>query len=327
MRGFSTPSQAGKTRTPFFSVFEAKNKIVIGIAILLGIVPLGTILSAPTPDWVRRSNTNATLVLDLDRKLNPESATDDPSLDEQITDFTPGFEERARNLQHQLLQELRNRLVREKDANVREDLDILIDHVEKEIRGSELEQKYQMPYIDPTNTVLGGISRLLDDQIPVERRPKALVRLRKYAGMEPAMPPLATLAEQHIRETLSRSDLIGPPRSQVERNLSQANLVLDEMPGLFQKYGVTGYEPALAQLKKQVAQYNEFIREEVLPKSSNEFRLPSELYAFRMSGTYGVDISPGESASRGRAAFRETQTDMQRLAKEIADKRHLPARD
>jgi uncharacterized protein (DUF885 family) len=300
---------------------------IVCISLVCAALIFGPSVSATDQQWIDRSDKFSARVVALDERLDPEIATDVPALDDQITDISPGFEERARKSLQQLLQDLHNRRAQEKDPNVQEDLDILIDHVQNEIRARELESKYELPYLDPTNTVFAGITALLDDQIPAVRRAKALVRLRKYAGLEPGTTPLTTLAEQRIREAQSNSSLTSPPRSQVERNLTQSDSVLDAMPGLFQKYGIQGYESAITQLKQQIALYNRFIRAEVLPKCPTDLRLAPELYAFLMRDSYGVEISPSESANAGRLAFRETQSEMKALAANIAVTQHLPTSD
>jgi hypothetical protein len=278
------------------------------------------------PDWIRRSNENATLVRTMERRLAPEFATDDSSFDDKITDFTAGSLERAQQSRREVLAELRRRFASEKDPEVRNDLTILMSRVERDIREDELEDKYQLPYINPTDAVFDGIRPLLDDQIPVQRRPNALIRLRKYAGMEPETEPLTGVLKQHLREKMGNSKLMGPPRSLLERNLGQADLLLGEIPALFEQYNVSGYQEAAAKLKEQIADYNEFIRKDLLPRCSDDFRLPPELYAFRMASS-GIDISPAESAKRAHAGFRETQTEMQKLAVEISAARHLSSSD
>src|SRR5262249_9180086 len=193
--------------------------------------------------------------------------------------------------------------------------------------GIELESKYELPYVDPTQVVLGGISALLDDQTAAKRQLTALIRLRKYAGLESGIPSLTQSAEHRLRQALANPSLLAPARPQVERNLAQANRVLDEVASLFEKYHVGAYETPLTTLRSQIAAYNEFIRAKVLPRCPIDRRLPPELYAFRLRNTYGVDMPPSELARVARAAFRETQAEMQGLAGQIAETRHLPARD
>jgi hypothetical protein len=225
------------------------------------------------------------------------------------------------------MRQLQSQRRRETDVDVRQDLDILIDRMQTRVQGIELASKYELPYVDATQVVLGGIGALLDDQTAAKRQPAALVRLRKYAGLEQGIAPLTQSAEHRLRDALANPNLLAPARPEVERNLAQTNRVLDEIAGLFEKYHIGGYEKALTTLRSQIAAYNEFIRAKVLPRCPIDRRLPPELYAFRLRNTYGVDLPSSELARVARAAFRETQAEMSALAGQIAETRHLSARD
>jgi hypothetical protein len=301
--------------------------LLVGVLVALAAPSLGLLAQESTPAWIRRSDGYSAAVVELNQKVRPEAATANAALDAQITDVSAGAQQRTKKAFQQLLQELRAQRAREKDPNVRQDLEILNDHVENKIRAIELENRYELPYLDPAGEVFAGTSALLSDQIPSARRRTALVRLRKYAGLEPGTSPLTTLVEQRLRRALTKRGLSAPSRSQVETNLTQATLFLDEVRGLFQKYDIAGYEPALAELKQQIAEYGEFIREEVLPRCPREPRLPPELYQFRMRQSYGVDASPLELARAARGAFRNTQSEMESLAAEIIVDRGLPTGD
>ena len=73
-------------------------------------------------------------------------------------------------------------LAAEKDALVRQDLEILIEAVRRQRSGFDVNQKLLLPYINAPQAIFNGLRALLDDQVPQERRRAALVRLRKYAG-------------------------------------------------------------------------------------------------------------------------------------------------
>jgi hypothetical protein len=283
--------------------------------------------SDSTPAWIRRSDAYSAQVVQAEQQLSPEAATSNAALDGQITDVSRAVQDDGQRKLQRLLQQLRAQRQRERDVDVREDLEILIDHVATRFRAVELQLKYELPYVDATQVVFRGISALLDRQIAENRQPAALVRLRKYAGLEPGTTPLTRAAEQRLRETLADPNLVAPARSQMERNLTQANGVLDEVAGLFGKYHIGGYEPALTTLRAQIAAYNEFVRAEVLPRCPIDRRLPPELYAFRLRNTYGVDMPPSALARVARAAFRETQAEMQGLAGQVAEARQLSAGD
>jgi hypothetical protein len=96
---------------------------------------------------------------------------------------------------------------------------------------------------------------------------KALVRLRKYAGMEPGYEPLTKLCEDRMRERLHAPGLLGPYKGLVERNLSNSDTHASAIAKLFDKYHIAGYEPAYRKLREQLTEFNEFVRRELLPRT------------------------------------------------------------
>ena len=155
--------------------------------------------------WVEKSNENAQVLLEVFARFSPEGAGQlgVPGLDEEIFDLQPGLFERSNQATEKALAVLRERLEAETDPAVRQDLEILIAVAEESIEGSELNRKYNLPYFNLSQTVFRGIRSLLDDQVEPERRAAALVRLRKYAGLEDGYTPIAELAMDRIRERLT----------------------------------------------------------------------------------------------------------------------------
>jgi uncharacterized protein (DUF885 family) len=86
---------------------------------------------------------------------------------------------------------------------------------------------------------------------------------------------------------------------------------------LFQKYKIEGYEKPYEELKRHMAQYDQFVRTEVLPKARTDFRLPPEEYAFALEQV-GVDIPPEKLAAMAHAAFDDLQGQMKKLAPQVA---------
>ncbi|HJX28919.1 MAG TPA: DUF885 domain-containing protein, partial [Thermoanaerobaculia bacterium] len=183
--------------------------------------------AAAAPAWVERSDANTQVLLEVMARLSPEGAgrLGIPGLDESILDLRPGFVERTREAWKKAGETLRPRLAAEKDPAVRQDLQLLLDAVDSNLRGLELGEKYQLPYFNLTEAVFGGLESLLDDRIEASRRPAALVRLRKYAGLEPGFAPLARLAEAEIRTRLGVQGLLGPVKEEVERDLANNQTV------------------------------------------------------------------------------------------------------
>ena len=279
-------------------------------------------------DWVERSNENAQVLLDVFAEFSPEGAAflGVEGLDEEVLDLGPRIIERSNEATRKAIVVLRQRLNGEEDPFVRQDLEILIEAAEQAIRGNELNRKYNLPYYNIAQTVFQGLRALLDDQVSVERRPAALVRLRKYAGIEEGYTPLAQLAADRIRERLDEENLKGPFKDQLERDLENAPRFLGGIAALFQGYGIEGWEEPHAVLSEQLEEYHDFLRAELTPRAREDFRLPKELYAFQLEQV-GVDIPVEELVSRAEVSFKEIQNEMLALAPLVAEQRGFESTD
>src|SRR6267143_2121137 len=243
-------------------------------------------------DWIPRSNQNAQLLLDVQAK------------------FAPELEDRQRS---------------ERDPNVNEDLAILIEAGRRQIRGSELQESLQVSYLNLPRLIFGSVHSLLDPQIAADRRPAALVRVRKYAGLEPGFQPVVQLAEAEAREGLQKG-LLPPSRIEVENDLQTSQYLIEGIDKLFAEYKIAGAQEPVAKLHGQLEEYVKFVRAEVLPKAREDFRLPRELYEFQLRQV-GVDISGEDLAERAHRGFVQIQGEMQKVAARVAQERGLASPD
>jgi uncharacterized protein (DUF885 family) len=246
-------------------------------------------------------------------------------IDDRVSDFTPGHRERQRQAVAKAIALLQEKQKTEQDPNVAEDLAIIIDAGQRQIRGSELREKLEVPYVNLPRMIFGSIRSLLDAQIAPERRPAALVRVRKYAGLEGGTQPVVQLVEAEIREGFTRG-LLPPSRIEVENDLHTAQFLIDGVDKLFAEYKIEGAQPSVSTLHGQMEDYLKFVQGEVLPKARDDFRLPRELYEFQLRQV-GVDI-PGEVlAQRAHQGFTQIQGEMQTVAARIAKARGLSSSD
>jgi hypothetical protein len=252
-------------------------------------------------------------------KFSPEGAgaTGVEGVDDQISILSDERRRESQSAVRAAVASLKRAFNGESDARVRQDLEIMIDAGEDTIRGNDLSDKYLLPYPRVAQIVFGGLRGLLDDQVSASRRRAALVRLRKYAGMEQGYSPIASQAEARIRARLPNAKLLGPFREAVEQDISRSETFLNGIGQLFDKYKIDGYQEPLAKLKEQVAAYNEFVKKQVLPRARTDFRLPPEYYAFSLR-QFGVDIPPAELIGMARADFTSLQKQMDALAAKVA---------
>jgi hypothetical protein len=290
-----------------------------------------TLLPAQTPKpqaWVEKSNQNAQLLLNIIARYSPEDAASlgITGLDDKIS--IPAIDAGARERRDtaEALRALRTRLAAEQNPFVKQDLEILIAEGEREIQFSAAQEKYLLPYDNLGRGIFEGIHSLLDDQIAPERRKAAVVRLRRYTGLDAGYKPITQLSENIFREKLKTPGLLGPSKSEVEQDLTNTDSYITGIGLLLEKYKMTGYADAYAKLKEQLTGYNAFVRKEVLPKARTDFRLPPELYTLRLEN-FGVDYTPKDLTALAHRSFTEIQSEMQPIAARIAAERHLPSSD
>ena len=279
-------------------------------------------------DWVATRDAHPQLVTEFYAEYLPEimGSLGAEGFDEEIQQISVEIEEEAKQGARLLLAELEKRLAGEPNAAVRQDLEILIGTVERDLQTTELEERLMLPYFDLSETVFRGIRALLDEQVDEDRRDAALVRLRRYAGLEEGYAPLTEQTETFIRAKLDQTDLIGPFREEIENDLARAPRLVAGIGQLFDAWGPAGYEEAYTVLQEQLSAYHSFIEQEVLPRARDDFRLPPELYALSLEDL-GVDMPIPELTSRAKVAFKEIQNEMQALASVIAENEGLEDSD
>lgn len=301
---------------------------VVKSALAVLLLAAAPALAADAPAWVAKSNENAQVLNKVLARFSPEGASQlgIDGYDSEIFQLPLDINEQQIQALQEAVATLEGRLANETDPAVREDLEILITAGRDNIKGTKLDEKYNLPYFDLNQAVFFGIRGLLDDQVPAERRTQALVRLRKYAGMEKGYTPIATQAQAFIGAGLSGKNLRGPFKDNLQKDFANAPRYIDGIEKLFQKYGIKGYEKPYAQLKKQLASYAEFLHAEVEPRASTDFRLPEELYRFNLEQR-GIDMPVEELVSRAKTSFREIQNEMQAIAMLVAKEKNLPSSD
>jgi len=278
--------------------------------------------------WIAKSNDYANLLIEIEKKHSPESASADglKQYDELISVQTHEDDVAEYNEQRQALEKLKAGLAKEQDKYVKQDLEIMIHNTELALRRHDYSEAHLVPYDNPSAGVFFGLRTLLDDQVTADRRPAALVRLRKYAGLEPGYTPLTDELKKLTGLQTAKANMVYPSKSSVESGLSRNSLYVDGIASLFKQYNLQGWEEPYAKLKAQLTAYDDWIRATILPKARADFRQPPELYALSLEG-FGIDIPPAELAQMAHKAFAEYQGEMQTIAAQIAKQRGWPDGD
>ncbi|UUE99786.1 DUF885 domain-containing protein [Xanthomonas hortorum pv. pelargonii] len=282
----------------------------------------------PTPAWVQTSNGYAQILLTAQAPFQPEYASffGVPGYDDQVIDLGPDNAARYRDAMSKARAALQAKLATERDANVRQDLQIVIGAAEQNIEGSELNERYLLPWNDAPQLVFSGLNGLLSDQTVPERRAKALDRLKRYVGLVPGSTPTTTLARKRYEEQLGNKALLQPTEREVEQALANVDTYVAGIGELFAKYKIAGADEALKAMSTQLKDYANWTRTNVLPKARKDTRLPEPLYAFQLKQV-GIDIAPKQLIQRAQLEFMETRSVMQQLAPLVAKAKGVQGSD
>ncbi len=280
------------------------------------------------PEWVKRSNDITAIALGVQAKLQPEGASfiGVEGYDADVSQLPLDVNTRTVAMLQQARAQIDAKRAGENDPAVLQDIDILLASIDSNIEGTRLAEKYEIPYFDLPQLFFNATRSLLDDRVEPARRGNALVRLRKYIGLEKGYIPLTRQAMALTRASLAKPGLNGPFKDDLEKNLANSDRYLDGAEDLYKKYRIKGYEKPFAELRRQVAEYNAFLRAEVMPRAMTDFRLPAELYAYRLASR-GVDMPVEELISRAKTSFREIQNEMQALAPLVAKEKGFASTD
>ncbi len=301
---------------------------MIGGVLLLSVVPLAR---ADGPAWIEKSNANAKVLLDATNKFAPENAssTGFAEFDNYVTDLGPQINERVESALSEARNELQKRMLNESDPQVHQDLEILIKSASDQLETNRLTNKDLLPFVDVGQVIFYGEFGLLQEQISAARQPAALVRLKRYTGLEPGTTPITELAKARYNESALDATRIGPYKNNIEQAIANSARYTKGIRELFVQYKLDkrdGAEAALTALEQQLNDYNAWLKTTVMPRARADHRLPVEIYADNLK-TVGLDISPEELMRKALVAFGEIRNQMNTLAPLVAKEHNLSVTD
>ncbi|HLO08085.1 MAG TPA: DUF885 domain-containing protein [Terriglobales bacterium] len=279
-------------------------------------------------DWIAASNKYTNLLLAVEMKHTPELGSNEglSQFDTEVSQPTLADEDQERQETEAVVTTFKSAVGQQKQKEVAQDLQIMIRTAELQFRELDFARAHKVDFLNASQTVFRGLRVLLDEQTPAERRPAAVVRIRKYAGMEPGYKPLADILKQRVMEQMAKPGVVYPARTEIETELGRNPNYMEGIAALLQKYKLTGWQEPYNKLKAQLAEYDSWTKANVLPKARADFRLPPEEYALNLED-YGIDIPPAQVAAMAHQMFGELQAEMKPIAEQIAKQRHLPSSD
>jgi uncharacterized protein (DUF885 family) len=278
--------------------------------------------------WIESSNQYTHMLLEVEFKHDPESGSRQglKEYDRQISQPSWADEDRRRQELTAVLGTLKAAAGQQRHREVEQDLEIIIRKVGLEFQEEDFARAHKVDFLNASRTVFQGIQFLLDEQTPAERRPAAVERIRKYAGLEPGYKPITEILKQRTLEQMAKPEMLFPWRTEIETELARDSNYVDGIAALFEKYQLQDWQEPYRKLQSQLAEYDSWLKVTVLPKARGDFRLPDEEYALRLQD-FGIDIPPGQLTQMAHQAFADIQAEMKPIAAQIAQQRHLPSSD
>ena len=306
----------------------------LSTAIFLSVMSVAALAQQPAGNaqsekgWIKQSNEYTNMLLNVQFEHSPEqgSAQGVAKFDQRISDPSRADEVAERHELEAALAKVKAARATVTDKNVQEDIDILQKSFNLQFRQEDFELAREVPFYNASAVIFRGLRGLLDDQIPAERRSAALVRLRKYAGVEPGYKPYADRLKERELEQIAKPGIIFPSKEQVETDIGRNSNYVEGIAALFKKYKLSGWEPAYEKLKVQLGDYDAWVKTAILSKARTDFRLPPEKYVLAFE-SYGIDISPTQIAKMAHAAFTQYQAEMAPLAARAAKTNGFPSSD
>ena len=297
------------------------------VAAVLAFAPLESV-QADSPAWIAASNNYTNMLLKVQLKHHPEAGSNQglSEYDTGVSQPTLADEDQERAENEAVLAKLKSAAGEEKQKEVVQDLQIVIRKVELQFKEQDYDRAHEVDFLNASGQVFGGLRILLDEQTPAERRAAAVVRIRKYAGLEAGYKPLTEILKQRVTEQMAKPGVLFPARTEIETELSRNSNYIEGIAALMEEYKLTGWQEPYETLKKQLAEYDAWTKANVLPKARTDFRLPPEDYALQLED-YGIDIPPDQIAAMAHQAFTDIQSQMKPIAEQIAKERHLSSSD
>jgi uncharacterized protein (DUF885 family) len=278
--------------------------------------------------WITVSNGYTKLLTDVAFQHHPEAGSQQglSEYDTKVSQPTLADEDQERQQNEAVLVKLKAAAAEKQPTKVAQDLQIMIDRVQLDFKLQDFERAHEVPFMNASGIVFGGMHILLDTQTPDARRPAAVVRIREYAGLDSGYTAMTEILKQRVMEQMAKPGVIYPAKVEIETEMARNSNYVDGIAALMEKYKLTGWQEPYSTLKKQLADYDAWVRANVLPKARTDFRLPPEEYSLNLL-SYGIDIPPEQIAAMAHQAFTEIQGEMKSIAAEIAKQRNLPSSD
>jgi len=206
------------------------------------------------------------------------------------------------------------------------DLKLMLDEVEKEIEAENLYQEFAIiPFYPLVTIVYRYLQQLVNPQSSAERKSKAVARFSSYVQGRDGFKPLALAFESRTRflkEKYKEKKIIWPYHEEGKQYFKDADGLLKGIEEVLEGSGTDSWKDDYELFKKQVEQYHDFLKNEVLPEMRHEYSLPREYYQHCLR-KWGVKEDPEELIRLAKEDFDLNFKKFEEIAAKLATKYEL----
>ncbi len=272
--------------------------------------------------WIQDSDLNAMRVLEVQGAFNPETNSyfGLSDYDGEVLDLQPEIFKRSQASDMALVEEMKKRLGAEQHLKVRQDLEILIQALLDGMETRRVRRGHLVPYYNLHEQLFNGFNALLDSRSDPARYGAAIQRLRKYNGSAAGFTPVTELAIARTEERIDVAGLVGPYRGRLAGDIDNAPRFVAGIRAVFEGSGLEGWEEDFELLEKQLASYNQWIKDVLVPRARVDNQLPLAVYADNLK-TMGVRATPEQLIVDAQYSYQFVRSEMKALAWRIAQQR------
>jgi uncharacterized protein (DUF885 family) len=248
------------------------------------------------------------------------------------TPWSKELEQQNYLLSYKWKSKLERMLKTESHEEYRADIRILLDHVERTMRGIEFDREIgAISFMPISENVYLTLNELVYDNAPERKIKNALSRFGLIVRGDEEQLPLIAGFTAHVLNQMDklhekRMKGFWPSRREIETYLKDSESYIESLNELLLDTKSDEWKKDYENFKEQELQYREFVKKKILPYARSQEGLPEAVYA-NILKEMGIDESPSELIEVAKRDYRVIYMRFSELAKDVAKIHNLSSSD
>lgn len=239
-------------------------------------------------------------------------------------------EEMDRALFNSWIERLNTEIAKTEDPELKTDFDVLQNWLRNQVANIDIfRTEREVAFTPGTQVIYQNLQTLISAQTASERKLAAVERFKVYVHGDANHRPLLTALQEQFKYQQKKyrgKKALFPFRGEVEQYLKDSNSYVTGTGEMLKSTGNTDWSTDWEIFKKQAADYDQFIKKDVLPASRKDPRVPKAIYA-QILRRREIQSTPAELIQTGLSDYKKIYADFRREARIMAEKYKLPKSD